>query len=1091
MREPCRELGTMSVGTDGEGHELRFDECGDTIFRVRYDSGALGLNVVPYSLVHEFELDYEKEPVMIKLADGTQTTALGKVQLTFHCGGKTSRAEFVVLGSDGKEVFLGLHTMQEVWPERWSWWADEVSARPNTFWSPKGIRAPQEAAYAVLLRPAEEVDEMRARSQERGDFTHPSWEKSLEKFRAALGRLPKFQGVAPIRIKLRPDVSLPPFHNRRFTPTEQAEIEEWVEAALKSGLVTEARVDKYAAQLVGVRVPGKKTRWCVDLRGLNALVETFSLPMMVTDEALSKAGRGKFFTSLDLAEAYHHIEVHPEDRHLLIFVANKRYYHFNRMPFGYRNASHHFNAAMDNIMAPAHKFAIWYLDDILIFSETQEEHIQHVRTVLELLSAAGASIRAEKCFFMVSTVKFLGYRLGGGVVDLTQDRVATLSEYEKPTTIRQLRSFLGALNYVARWLPKAVAELAPLNDLFVGKSPRASSRIIWTEKLEQHFENAKRLVRNSQALALPQDNEPYTIATDASDYGMGAVLLQEHKEQSDTSGCTLLKPVAYWSRKFSPAERNYSTYEKEFLALVSALRQWRHKVENGQTLTVLTDHQPLLRWAVQQELKQRVQRWSWELATFQKLQIVHQPGVLNVVADGLSRLREAPSANVKHSAIPPHLFHHPYLRWTAKEGIRAEFGSMTRLDSPTWRSRLIAEQKAYIADNPDHRLEDRNGICHLRDRIFLPETMVLEVLEHFHDSPLYNHPGREATIKLVCDRFVSKSLRLHVSAYVRSCLYCQTLKARNHKPLANPREPDVIAGRPLEVVSLDVLSALPEDLKCEALLVVVDQFSRYAWVSFCSLSWTAADFYRQLCVLFAAWGQFPKVVKTDGAPTFRSKEWSRLLACKGSIPRVSIPNHPMSNGAAERAIGILLQHIRMARVTIWSKRRYAQEAIVLAAAAMNRIPVSFLGYSPEFILTGFNSDLSELGVVSTTQKTYGEILEEVRERNEVQHQRVVATLKSRTKPHRFKDLDWVLVDVASIWGDHKKAVKYSRPVQVRKASGNTLELFEKPAGGKSTTISSHYAKPYYDREKSIIAKLPGFKPKKANEDREGAGAHSR
>lgn len=143
---------------------------------------------------------------------------------------------------------------------------------------------------------------------------------------------------------------------------------------------------------------------------------------------------------------------------------------------------------------------------------------------------------------------------------------------------------------------------------------------------------------------------------------------------------------------------------------------------------------------------------------------------------------------------------------------------------------------------------------------------------------------------------------------------------------------------------------------------------------------------------------------------------------------------------------------------------------------MNRVPVSFLGYSPEYIIAGYGSDVSEMGAIPTTRKAHKEMLEEVKGRNAAQGNRVVETLKTRTTPCQFKDLDWVLVDVATLWGDHKKAVKCSRPVQIRKASGTTLELFEKPAGGKSVLISSQYARPYHNRNDWIIAKIPGFTP---------------
>lgn len=175
-REVHGKLCAMSVPVQGEGYDLRFEECGDTIFRPRYDSGALGLNAVPNSLVREFELVYEKEPVMVKLADSAQITALGEVLLTVHRGGKTSRAEVVVLGSYGEEPFPGLHTMREVWPERWSWWTGEVSSKPTTFWRPTHGRGPRRLrtpSYCGRPRKSTRCELVSKRKREGASLTHP------------------------------------------------------------------------------------------------------------------------------------------------------------------------------------------------------------------------------------------------------------------------------------------------------------------------------------------------------------------------------------------------------------------------------------------------------------------------------------------------------------------------------------------------------------------------------------------------------------------------------------------------------------------------------------------------------------------------------------------------------------------------------------------------------------------------------------------------------------------------------------------------------------------------------------------------------
>ncbi|KAK5925315.1 hypothetical protein CgunFtcFv8_017849 [Champsocephalus gunnari] len=375
-----------------------------------------------------------------------------------------------------------------------------------------------------------------------------------------------------------------------------------------------------------VLVPKKdgSLRFCIDFRYLNSISLFDSYPTPRIDELLERLGKAKYLTTLDLSKGYWQVPLTERSRELTAFRTPLGLFQFTVMPFGLHGAPATFQRLMDQVLCDLSGFAAAYLDDIVIYSSTWEEHMEHLHTVLDRLYSAGLTINPSKCVFAAAETEYLGHIIGRGVIRPRVSKIQAIESCPVPQTRKQLRSFLGMAGFYHRFVPQFSARAALLTDQ---TGSRSSNQIQWTEESMAAFHNIQGSLSKKPVLYSPNFDEHFILQTDASDRGLGAVLLQGSSDNRH--------PVAYISRKLFPREVRYSTMEKEALAIKWALDSLRYYLL-GREFTLETDHKALQWMGRMKDTNGRITRWYLALQPF-RFNIQHIPGKDNVTADYLSR----------------------------------------------------------------------------------------------------------------------------------------------------------------------------------------------------------------------------------------------------------------------------------------------------------------------------------------------------------------------------------------------------------------------------------------------------------------------
>ncbi|MGL5772511.1 MAG: reverse transcriptase domain-containing protein, partial [Bacteroidales bacterium] len=416
----------------------------------------------------------------------------------------------------------------------------------------------------------------------------------------------------------------------------EAEIEQEMTKWKKNGIIQESN-SAWASRLIPIKKKDGSLRLCVDYRNLNRETVRDQYPLPRIDTILDSLAEGTIFSTLDATAGYHQLEIDPKDRPKTAFRYKNGLYEFIRMPFGLSNAPATFQRAMDIVLKDYNwKCCIPYLDDIIIYSPTIEKHQEDIKNILIALDKAGIKLNRNKCKLFRKEVKILGSIVSKGLVKPDPEKTMAIRQARKPADIRELRGFLGLINYCREFIPNLATEASSIYNLLKGEDKRSKRKIEWTKDLTENFNKVRNLISDQTARSQPNIKKPFILTTDASDTGIGAILTQKDDDGHE-------KMIYAYSKLLDSPQKNYSVTDKELLAVVKSIEHFRRFLV-GKRFILRTDHKALEYMSTCKNPTARLLRWALKLQEYD-FEIQYIRGPTNK-ADYLSRLITRVKLNV-------------------------------------------------------------------------------------------------------------------------------------------------------------------------------------------------------------------------------------------------------------------------------------------------------------------------------------------------------------------------------------------------------------------------------------------------------------
>ncbi len=766
------------------------------------------------------------------------------------------------------------------------------------------------------------------------------------------------------KIVLQKDATL---HYGPIYPLSEQEneaLKDYIEENLKKGFIRESESPAGYPVLFQKKKDGS-LRLCVDYKKLNAVTVRNSYPLPLITDIIEHVKGANYFTKLDLRSAYNLIRIREGDEYKTAFRTKYGHYEYLVMPFGLTNAPATFQSFINSVLRQyLEKFVILYLDDILIYSKTLEEHIQHVRTVLKTLLDNNLYAKPKKCEFHKPKVEFLGHVISGNGIATDPNKIKSVEEWPTPKSVKDVQRFLGLCNYYRRFVENFAFIARPLHNL-----TKKNVKFIWSKDCEKAFQELKKRLITSPILMHPDTQKPFIVECDASNFAIGAILSQKDDEGK-------LHPVAYYSRSLNNAELNYSITEKELLAIKCAFSTWRHLLLGAKyQVTVFTDHRNLLYTLGGKVGNQRQHRWHLFFQEY-NFQLIYRQGRKNGKPDSLSR-RPDYEKDIKET-LPENILD--------SKNVQSEFNFMGIVS--TFIDKIIQENKNdetakdiqwyFSPINAEHgynfrpfrkmnKFEIKNGMILYNKLIYVPASLRLEILNNYHDRPTAGHLGIRRTEELIARNFWWPKMHEEITKFVNSCDQCARNKVNRHKryDLLRPLE---IPDRPWKSIEIDFLCGLPESKKYTVIMVVVDRFSKMIHLipfkEIPNAEETAKAFIKHIFRLHG----LPEEIFTDRGSQFTSALWLELMDKLWIRPKIATTDHHETVGQVERCNSFIEQYLRC-----YSRAFFHDdwvEWLHLAEFVYNNTIHESTKQSPFFINYGFNPPIDDVFLLNGTNSNF-------------------------------------------------------------------------------------------------------------------------
>lgn len=740
------------------------------------------------------------------------------------------------------------------------------------------------------------------------------------------------------RIELLPGSTPPSRPTFRLSASELVELKKQLEELTKAGFIQPSK-SPFGAPILFVKKKDGTMRMCVDYRALNNITVKNSYPLPRVDELFDRLQGAKYFSKIDLRSGYHQIRIEPEDVPKTAFRTRYGHYEFLVLPFGLTNAPATFMHLMHQTFRKfLDEFVLVFLDDILIFSNTLEEHERHVRQVLEVLRKEKLYAKESKCEFFKDEVEFLGHIVGRNGIRMMQDKVEAVKAWPVPARVTDVRAFLGTAGYYRKFIKDFSKISAPLSDL-----TKDDVKFIWGPEQQQSFELLKQAIVEGPVLILPDPKLPFVVHTDASGYAVGAVLQQDQGHG--------LQPIAFLSKKMLPAETRYPVHEQELLAIITALGAWRHYLY-GAKFVVRTDHKSLEHFKTQPLLSGRQSRWKDIIANFD-FAIEYVEGKTNVVADGLSRRADHVGTRpvvVQSSTQFLNMIRVTPQRLNVVTTLLCDIKTAMQNDS-SYRSSLA--QRRTRADP----IQVVGGFLYYKhNRLVLPNDSVLRtrIMQECHDSPLGGHLGKDKTIEQVKRRVYWSGMDADIIKYVTSCDACQRNKPSQQAKMGQLMSLP-IPTYPWQQVSMDLITALPRSRSGhDAIVVFVCKLTKQVHFAATVTNVTAPQLAQLTLHEVVRLHGVPQSILSDRDPRFTAHFWRAFWSQLGTTLTMSTAYHPQTDGQTERANRTLEE---MLRSRINFQQNDWDEHLDMAELATNNAIHASTGFTPFYLNHGRDAKL--------------------------------------------------------------------------------------------------------------------------------------